>query len=388
MVEKLCEHYRGLVLAEIRRFVGEYGRPDVDLYELMFDYPMRPAKALRPTLCIATARALGASESSISNSAAAIELLHNAFLIHDDVEDRSLLRRGQSTIQRRHGVPTAVNVADGMLAMALRPLLENTTRLGLGVALEILELIVRTVQITVEGQALELEWIRENRFLFDDRGFRAAYEDLVLRKTAYYSFVAPVLIGCIAGRASDKLRSGLEAYARHVAIAFQITDDVLNLSSDVDTYGKEPAGDLWEGKRTLVLLHAIHSEGSSQDRVRALAGLAKPRPLEQVGVQMAGLRQEIHDLESEGWIDAAARMRLELKISELGDDRDWRGPEDVALLDRLIRRHGSIEYARDVAREHAAAAASEFAAVERWLAEGMGREFLAALVPYVIERLW
>lgn len=388
-VEARCNHYREMVLVELRRFVETYGGSGVDLYDLMFDYPMRPAKALRPTLCIASARSLGASEASVLNTAAAIELLHNAFLIHDDVEDRSLLRRGQKTIQRQYGVATAVNVADGMLAMALRPLLENTARLGLGLALEVLDLIIRTVQITVEGQALELEWIRDNRYLFDDAGgFRAAYEDLVFRKTAYYSFVAPVLVGCIAGRARDDVRGRLAAYAKHVGIAFQITDDVLNLDEEARGYGKEPAGDLWEGKRTLMLLHALHAEGRTVDAERALAGLAKPRPPEDGGLDLVALHEELAALERDHLLDPSVRTRIEVKLAAWSDRQACRSADDVDALAVLIRRHDSVAFAREVAREHANAAAVEFAACDRALADGDGRELLGALVPYVVERLW
>jgi geranylgeranyl diphosphate synthase type II len=88
----------------------------------MLDYPLREAKALRPAMCIATCRALGGSTEGVLQSATVLELYHNAFLIHDDVEDESEKRRDGTTLHRAHGVPVAINVGDGMLALALEPL--------------------------------------------------------------------------------------------------------------------------------------------------------------------------------------------------------------------------------------------------------------------------
>ena len=85
------------------------------LFNLMLDYPLRDAKALRPALCIATCRALGGQLEEVLPSAAVLEFFHNAFLIHDDIEDQSELRRGAPTLHYAHGVPIAVNVGDAML---------------------------------------------------------------------------------------------------------------------------------------------------------------------------------------------------------------------------------------------------------------------------------
>ncbi len=149
---------RTLVTEEIRQIIPADRRYQSILYDLMLDYPLREGKALRPALCIASCRALGGKLESVLRSAAVLELYHNAFLIHDDVEDESLMRRGSPTLQRQHGVPIAVNVGDAMLALTLKPLLENIGVVGLGPALRILEAISHMVQESVHGQAMELDW--------------------------------------------------------------------------------------------------------------------------------------------------------------------------------------------------------------------------------------
>jgi geranylgeranyl diphosphate synthase type II len=85
---------------------------------------------MRPSICIATARAFGARSSDAVRSAVAIELLHNAFLVHDDIEDESEMRRGAPALHSLHGVPLALNAGDAMLLLSLRPLLDNRQNLG------------------------------------------------------------------------------------------------------------------------------------------------------------------------------------------------------------------------------------------------------------------
>src|SRR6202012_100612 len=95
------------------------------LYELILDYPRRGGKALRPALSIATCLGLGGHLEAVLPPAGTLELYHNAFLIHDDIEDESWRRRGQPTLHVDHGIPIAVNVGDAMLSMSLQPLLAN-----------------------------------------------------------------------------------------------------------------------------------------------------------------------------------------------------------------------------------------------------------------------
>src|SRR5664279_1459275 len=125
---------RTLALEELRTILPRTGGSAHVLYDRMLDYPLRDAKALRPALCIATCRALGGAMEGVLETAAVLELYHNAFLIHDDVEDGSDMRRNAPTLHKMYGVAIAVNVGDAMLAAALEPLLENMAVLGLGKA--------------------------------------------------------------------------------------------------------------------------------------------------------------------------------------------------------------------------------------------------------------
>lgn len=389
IIDGYCTACKRTVLAEIRHILHSHRWNHGELDELVLDYPMRPAKGLRPALCIATARSLGAAEDSVIASAAVIELLHNAFLIHDDVEDESLFRRGEPTLQRAHGLPIAVNVADGMFALALLALLDNLEMLGLRASLAIFRQIVEMLWTTVGGQALELGWIQNNTWRFPDH--RAAYEDLVVRKTAVYSFVAPTQIACIAASAGDEVRDPLAEFARHVGIAFQIADDLLNLRDDAPGYGKEVAGDLWEGKRTLMLLHALDAERDPAvvREMVAILGRRRPGPQE-LRSELDDVAAVVDDLHASGHLDGVGRtaaLTALRRVLRVRTDREVKTEADVRAIADLIARHDGAGYARGVALEHVRSAMRALERCRPSLAKGESRDFLFALPSYVLERL-
>src|SRR5579883_3513282 len=147
--------YGGRVREALREWLPAQ-EPRRHLYDLVADYPLRQGKMLRPSLCIAACRAFGGTIEDALDSAVAIELMHNAFLIHDDIEDGSALRRGGPALQIAHGVPLALNAGDGMTILSIRPLLRNLDRLAPAVARQILSETLSVAQQTVEGQAIEL----------------------------------------------------------------------------------------------------------------------------------------------------------------------------------------------------------------------------------------
>jgi geranylgeranyl diphosphate synthase, type II len=388
-IDRFCTSCKRAVLAEIRHILRAHRWNHDTLNELVLDYPLRPAKGLRPALCIATARALGVTEDAVTTTAAVIELLHNAFLIHDDVEDASLFRRGEPTLQQAHGLAIAVNVADGMFALAMLALLENLELLGLRVSLEIFRQIVGMLWTTVGGQATELDWIRANTWQFAD--YRAAYEDLVVRKTATYSFIVPVQVACSAATTSPELRGELAAFARHVGIAFQIADDLLNLRDDTEGYGKEARGDLWEGKRTLMLLHALNREADPSVARDTAAILARRRPVsDELHTELRQVAAVVDDLHASGHVDGVGRASLLAALRRAWaarPDADVKTLADVHALFALIERHGGGAYAQAIALEHVGMAARALRRCEAALAPGEAREFLFALPTYVLGRL-
>jgi geranylgeranyl diphosphate synthase type II len=137
LVPEVLREYGAITRAALRDYLPSR-EPRRYLYDILADYPGRGGKMMRPSLCIATARAFGARLEDAVRTAVAIELLHNALLIHDDIEDESESRRGRPTLHLLHGVPLALNAGDTLTAMSLRPLLENCDRIGMHIALRIL----------------------------------------------------------------------------------------------------------------------------------------------------------------------------------------------------------------------------------------------------------
>ena len=123
----------------------------------------------------------------VLRSAWAIELWHKAFLVHDDIEDKSELRRAEPTLHRKYGVPIAVNVGDGMLALSMSSLLANTEIVGVGKALRMLETVSRMAQESAEGQMMELDWIAKGSWTLTD----TSYVRMVYQKTTWYSSTTP-----------------------------------------------------------------------------------------------------------------------------------------------------------------------------------------------------
>ncbi|MGH9282861.1 MAG: polyprenyl synthetase family protein, partial [Acidimicrobiales bacterium] len=235
--------YRRIVTAEMRRVIAgrRFRRA---LASRLAEYPLRAGKGLRPALCLATAQALGARLEDGLPSAVALELFHNAFLVHDDVEDGSLHRRGDPTLHRKYGVGIAVNVGDALSVLTMTPLLRNLDVIGFDKGLRVFREIERMGRESVEGQAMELEWVRSGTWDLTERD----YHVMTVKKTCWYTCIAPCRIGAIIGSGPAVDPHALTSFGRDLGMAFQIQDDVLNVVGEETRYGKETAGDILEGK--------------------------------------------------------------------------------------------------------------------------------------------
>jgi geranylgeranyl diphosphate synthase, type II len=358
---------------EIERLFGRGERGSDGLYGLILDYPLRGGKALRPALSIATCLGLGGRLEAILPTAATLELYHNAFLIHDDIEDESWWRRGKPTLHIDHGVPIAVNVGDAMLSLSLQPLLDNVERVGLGPALRILRAVAKMTRLTVDGQARELDWVRSNTWRLDDDD----YLRMVELKTSWYSFITPLQAGAIAAGAGAETLAPLESLGRHLGAAFQITDDLLNLRADPQEYGKEIGGDLWEGKRTLMLLHTLRC-AEPADRQRAVQILAKRRPSTDAEL---GLTELLERLTVRGQLSPSGRDEIAARLAGQYSSES-KSLNDIRWLYELMHRVGSFRHAREIAARHARDAADVLAGLD-WLPGSRHRDMLADLVDYV-----
>ncbi len=337
-VEADLRRYADLCRAAIPGYLPEAGGP-VHLVDPVADYLGRPGKGLRPALCLATCEAFGGSLEDALPSAVAIELLHTAFLVHDDLADGSELRRGAPTLHRRYGLPLALNAGDALAVYALAALRRTRDRLGPALAERIAAEFEFMARQTVEGQALDLGWRIDNRLDLQP----SDYLDLIMKKTCWYTTILPLRAGAIAG---SRGRADIEPMIRFgflLGAAFQIQDDILNQVADGGAYGKEPLGDLLEGKRTLMVIHVL-AAAQPDDRARIERFLAASRP-----------------------------------------ERTY---DEAAWVARCMDDCGSVGFARAFAAGIASDAESAFAAAFAAVPASPARDFVRALIPFMVERTW
>jgi geranylgeranyl diphosphate synthase type II len=241
------------------------GQPVQWLYGPMREYPSRPGKALRPALCLSAGRAFGAGADGLIGVAVAIELLHNAFLVHDDIADGSEMRRGRPTLAAKHGLAAALNAGDGLAIVASQVLRRATRRLDRDIADQVMEEFDIMAMRTLEGQATEIGWQLD---CVEDLK-PADYLELIMHKTCWYTTIYPLRVGAIVGSGGTADLAPMVRFGFHFGAAFQIRDDLLNLVGDEQTYGKEILGDIYEGKRTLTLVHLMATaRGADRELVR------------------------------------------------------------------------------------------------------------------------
>ena len=257
------------------------GEPHRWLYRITRAYPSRAGKAIRPALCLAANAAFGGVDADVL---------------------------------RRHTRGMAPAVADRVLdefdTMTLR---------------------------TLEGQATELGWQRDTVTALTPED----YLDLIMHKTCWYTTIHPLRVGALVGSRGAVDQRTLVRFGFFLGAAFQIQDDLLNLEGDEADYGKEISGDLFEGKRTLVLIHLMqHATGA--DRVV---------------------------------VDEYLRL-----------DRSGRTPALVVQIRELMHRYGSVEFTRAYAAGIAGAAHAAFDEAFAGVPESDATRFLRSLIPYMLDR--
>ena len=237
-------------------FDGQATSADIEryLYAPLSTFTANAGKRHRPLICMLAATAVGGSFESARSAAAAIEHFQSGALIHDDIADNGQLRRGKPCMHLTEGTGLAINCGDLALTMVTKTVLDDPT-LESDVKLRVLHELTEMIVRTIEGQALDLGWVRDGRFdiSVDD------YLDRATHKTAFYSGATPLAAGAIIGGGSDEQIEALRAFGLHTGLAFQIQDDLLNLVGTKEAANKDFRTDITEGKRTLVVVHALQN---------------------------------------------------------------------------------------------------------------------------------
>jgi octaprenyl-diphosphate synthase len=252
-------------------------------------------KRLRPLLLLLAARSLGCESESRIRLGAVVEMLHTATLVHDDIIDEASTRRGRPSSNAKWGNSKCVLAGDWLYMQAFQIALAERN-------LHVVDLLVSLSQQMVEGELLQMEKL--GKLINEEE-----YFDLIYRKTAFLFKVSMHLGAAIADPALTCHEEALAEYGRNLGLAFQIVDDVLDLTANDDVLGKPAASDLREGKATLAVIHALE-RGTGADREAIRTVLA---------------------------------------------DRSFARVAHADILE-ILHRHGSLDYARDTASAYAEAA--------------------------------
>jgi geranylgeranyl diphosphate synthase type II len=227
-------------------------------YAMIREYPSRQGKYFRPALVLLSAEMFGGDMEKALLTAAAMQTSEDWMLIHDDWQDGSEERRStpdeyKPALHRIFGNELAVNAGDALHVIMWKILGDNVRLLGNKTGWKVYDKFVDILMKTTEGQYLELSWIRNNRISLTEK----EYYRMIYAKAGYYTVTGPLQLGAIVAGALDSEIRKIAEWGVPFGCAFQLWDDVMNLTIESHIQGKEIAGDILEGKRTLALIHLL-----------------------------------------------------------------------------------------------------------------------------------
>ena len=226
------------------------------LYKAAYHLPLAGGKRLRPVIAMVACESISKSYKDIIPFAIALEVTHNFTLVHDDIMDKSTLRRNTPTVHVEYGEPTAILAGDLLFAKAFECMTQYKEVLQVWSTLN--QLLIGGIIDVCEGQQLDMNF--ESRSIVS----RDEYIEMIGKKTAALFMIAAEG-GAVAARASPPVQEALRRYGFELGLAFQIRDDVLDMSSTTQTLGKDIGNDIRNGKKTLIAVHALeHATGENK----------------------------------------------------------------------------------------------------------------------------
>ncbi|MFP4169651.1 MAG: polyprenyl synthetase family protein [Methanomassiliicoccales archaeon] len=288
-LERRTEIIAPLLLSYLDR--GEHQK----LKRAVMHYPEAGGKRLRPVLAHLVADAISGSGERSLPFGCCLEIIHNFTLVHDDVMDQDPVRRGRQAVHVLYDTPTAIIAGDALFARAFEVLAE--TEVGPEEMRRLLKLVSITVWRIAEGQQMDID--------FESQGevSTSEYLGMIEKKTAVLFSCAAEGGAIVAGGTEEQVES-MGEYARLLGISFQIWDDVLGITADQEDLGKPVGSDIRNGKRTLIVLHALEN-GSREQRSRLKELLGSREASEEEVEEAIDLLEEI------GSIEYARNMAME-----------------------------------------------------------------------------
>ncbi len=276
-----------------------------DLYDASRHYPLAGGKRVRPFVVLTAAEAVGGDPELALYPAAAVELLHNYSLVHDDIMDMDELRRGRPTVHKVWGVNMAILAGDLLFSKVFEAI--SKTPVEPRKVVRILGVISRISNELCEGQAMDIEFETMEEVSVED------YLKMIWGKTGAL-FEGSAMVGGIVGTDREDYIDALKRWGRNVGMAFQIWDDVLDLTAEEGKLGKPVGSDIRKGKKTLIVSH-FFANASESDKAKFMRVFGK----------YAG------DVKEDALIHENVREAIDEAIE-------------------LLKKYGSIEYASNYAK--------------------------------------
>ena len=248
----IYEKERNNINARLEKVFGK--REPRSLYEPSSYIISGAGKRLRPLLVLLTAKSVGGKFDVAYNAAVAVELLHNFTLVHDDIMDNADKRRGRLTLHKKYNESTAILVGDSLLSVAYEYLLKDCDTNSK----DILYAFTKGLVEVCEGQGLDTEFEHRKNVSLDE------YLLMIKMKTASMIKMCCKIGSTLGGGTKEEI-NGITKYGLNLGIAFQIQDDLLDITADEEKFGKRIGGDLLEGKKTYLFIKALE-KAKGEDR--------------------------------------------------------------------------------------------------------------------------
>jgi len=282
-------------------------------------------KRIRPLIVLLATASAGTDWKTSLPAAAAVELVHNFSLVHDDVQDNSEKRRGRPTVWTKWGVPMAINVGDALFVISNQAIMDLIKTHPASTVVRAATILHGTCLDLTRGQFLDMSYEERNDLGIED------YWPMVGGKTSAL-LSACTQIGALLGNAGEAEQESYRQFGYHLGLAFQVQDDILGIWGDEAVTGKSAASDLVEGKNSLPILYGIGKQGKFAERWKQ--GPIKASEVKAVAAQ----------LEDEGGKSYAEEMseketQIALEYLRKASPRGAAGASMLELANMLLKRN-------------------------------------------------
>lgn len=333
-LKKSMETMLPAIEAELQRQISRLEDMRTRLFYDMLSYhmgwtgesagPEATGKRIRPLMLLLTVAACDTKWLHAVPAAAAVELVHNFSLVHDDIQDNSDKRRGRTTVWKIWGMPQAINAGDALFVLSNQALMDLSAHYPADTVINAATVLHNTCLDLTRGQFLDMSYEKRNDLAVED------YWPMVAGKTAAL-LSACCYIGSILGGAEASKQDAYRSFGHALGIAFQVQDDILGVWGDEALTGKSAASDLLEGKKSLPVLHGLTKGGKFAERWAK--GPIQPHEVEEIAQLLAreGSYEYTHSI---------SRQMTTLALDSLreADPQGEAGEALMELANKLIKR--------------------------------------------------